>query len=227
MQFLSAHWWKILASLVPIVIAAVGWHLNNCLIDKRECVQKLRQAYFQHRAADEKFDQSLSTFYAEVKSFLKYLDQENVDLARVEQYQQQLDALAKIANDDCNNSKNAFYQLAASKAETERYYQIPELDYVLDISHKCASISAVAGGAGMPDAKKLATDRTFKNTFLEQQRPFVEEADDLLRIQPENFREYINSMEAVLQKIETRNSNLSGSIWDCLSLPFTGSKKLE
>lgn len=216
--FLSGHWWQVLSGLVGILIVPLLiWYLKDCVTDKRDCVRRLRQAYVSQRAADEKFDQSLITFYGDVKSFIRYLDQDNIDLGKVQQYQAQLNSLAKIANDNCNDSKNAFYKLDASKREAETYYQFLALDYVLDISHKCAAISDIAGGRGMPDAKRLATDKTFRREWIEKQKPFEKESDDLLQTQPQNFRDYTDSMETLLKKMEARNSNLSESIWDCLS----------
>jgi len=215
-----------LAGFGGLLVIAVGWHLNTCVTDKRDRVRDLTQAYVSHRASDEKFVQSLMTYYGDLKSFLTYLDQDAVGLVRIQQYQAQLGALARIANDDCNTSKYAFYKLAASKTEIARYYQFPNWVYELDASHKCASISAIAGGAGIPDAQELATDKKFRNKWLEDQRPIIKGTDDILLTQPQNFREYSETMETLLRQMEARNSNLSKSCWDCLVTTFGSSRKL-
>lgn len=223
---MAAHSWGVLAGVGSVLVLALGWHLNACVTDKRDTVRKLRQVYLSHKAADEKFDQDLITFYRNTKSFLTYLDQGAVQLDRIQQYQAQLDSLARIANDDCNVSKDAFYKLEASKTETARYYQFPNWDYELDTSHKCASISAIAGGVGMPDAQKLATDKKFRSEWVEKQRPAEKRSDDALLTQPRNFREYSEAMETLLQQMETRNSNLSNSCWECLVTTLGSSTKL-
>jgi len=220
---LAPHKGKILVGILTIVIAGLSWHLNNCLTDKKERVRELRQAFASFRAADEKFDQDMFTLYSNVNFFIKYLNQDNPDLALIEQYKNQAIALAKAGNDDCNNVKNAFYKFVASKEATETYYQLPNFGYKMDISHKCAGVSAIAGGVGWPDVSTLG-DKILRNKFIEEQRPFQKEIDDILRIgMPEN-RKQTDFFETLLKKMEARNSNLIASIWDCLILPFTTKK---
>ena len=147
-------------------------------------------------AADEKFNQGLFTFNGRLVSFIEYVDKDKPELEVLEQYQQQLLSLAKVANDDCNSAKDIFYKFMGSKSEAERYYELPNFGYVWDVSHKCGSIAAIAAGSpGLPDPKKLATDKTFRDKFLEGEKGYQKETDDLLRIQRENYRERINYRE--------------------------------
>jgi len=216
--------WKVLAGVVTLLGAALGWNIEACIQEKQSRLNEYRQSLASYRAALEQYHQRMSSLAAEFEEFVTLLQGEHLDKTVLGQRRSMIAEQLPATIADCNQWKEKMYELRALERSVRELFLMPVPRYEGTTPQQtCGYWPKIRDSLDTLDINRVIHDRPYREYLLRRESGWPDSVR-LTRFAEAQDRLTAKRQDDVLYDLEKRKRSTWRSVWGCCELVVSSSQ---